>query len=241
MESHNKRFSSRRLENNLRRPDLHISQYNDLNLMLMETFEKCSFIYYLTIPTLFSKKDIYCIDNFDESLLILFTQEKGWEKDPALFNKYNYDYIIWKPKDRFSNSYLVQSKNNGAYNFGLTFKIRRNDGGTEILSVATDKVLSGKFVEDNYSLIIGMLKKISLIIFKSGFNTVKKNNFHEELSFKEIEVIKLAADGYTSEESAELLFVTKSTINFHLKRIIAKLHCSNKTQAVAKAVMFNLV
>lgn len=241
MEVQSKRFASRRLENNLRRPVLHLSQINELNLMLEDIFDECSFIYYLAFPTLFSRKDIYCVDNLNEETLTLFRLERGWEKDPALINRYNDDYTLWTVKDACSNSYLMQSKKYGIYKFGLTIRVRRNDGGTEILSVATNRVLSRKFVDDNYLLIICILKRLSSMVFKGGVSPLKKAFEIERLSFKEIEVIKLAADGYTSEQTAALLFVTKSTVNFHLKRIINKLKCTNKTQAVAKAVMFNLV
>lgn len=241
MEVQSKRFANRRLENNLRRPDLHLSHINEFNNLFAELFNECTFIYYFTIPTLFSKKDIYCVDNLNPEVLHLYTLERGWEKDPALIHKYSEDYTIWKTQDRYSNSYLLGSNEIGLYGFGLTFRVRRNDGCTEILSLATNKALSTKFIDDNYSKIIVIMRKLSSVIFKYSANILKNNQLHEQLSFREMEVIKLAADGYTSEQTAALLFVTKSTVNFHLKRIINKLQCANKTQAVAKAVMLNLV
>ena len=61
------------------------------------------------------------------------------------------------------------------------------------------------------------------------------------LSSRECEVLRLAAEGKTSFESAVILGLTERTINFHISRSIEKLNASNKTNAVVKAILMGLI
>jgi LuxR family transcriptional regulator len=56
------------------------------------------------------------------------------------------------------------------------------------------------------------------------------------LSLREIDVLKLAADGKTAYESARILNLSARTINFHVSSAIAKLGVTNKLSAVIAAV-----
>lgn len=61
------------------------------------------------------------------------------------------------------------------------------------------------------------------------------------LSPRERELLPLLAQGCTNEELAELLKLSPNTIKTHLKSLFAKLHVSNRTQAVAEAKLLNLI
>lgn len=55
------------------------------------------------------------------------------------------------------------------------------------------------------------------------------------LSAREIDVLKLAADGKTAYESARILSLSPRTINFHVQSAIVKLGVNNKIAAVITA------
>ncbi len=63
----------------------------------------------------------------------------------------------------------------------------------------------------------------------------------EPLSEREIEVLKLIADGLSNQEIASVLIVATSTIKTHIQNIFRKLDVSSRTQAVARARELNLV
>jgi DNA-binding CsgD family transcriptional regulator len=61
------------------------------------------------------------------------------------------------------------------------------------------------------------------------------------LTPREIEVLRLGADGATSEEIATTLHLTEHTVKSHLKRILGKLGARNRTHAVAVALRSGLI
>jgi DNA-binding NarL/FixJ family response regulator len=58
---------------------------------------------------------------------------------------------------------------------------------------------------------------------------------HEELSAREIEVLKLLATGASNREIARHLVLSEGTVKNHVSNILSKLHAENRTQAANKA------
>lgn len=61
------------------------------------------------------------------------------------------------------------------------------------------------------------------------------------MSRRELECLKLTANGYTSEEIARILKLSVHTANQYLTQSAQKLNAVNRTQAVAKALRFGLI
>jgi DNA-binding NarL/FixJ family response regulator len=57
----------------------------------------------------------------------------------------------------------------------------------------------------------------------------------ETLSAREIEVLKLMAQGKSNKEIATALFITEGTVKSHGKSIFSKMNVSSRTEAVAEA------
>lgn len=55
--------------------------------------------------------------------------------------------------------------------------------------------------------------------------------FDEELSSREVEVLKLLAAGASNREIAERLTLAEGTVKNHVSNILSKLHAENRTQA----------
>ena len=63
----------------------------------------------------------------------------------------------------------------------------------------------------------------------------------DDLTEREREVLSLMAEGLTNAEIADRLTVTLSTVKFHVRSILSKLHASNRTEAVNLAWQHKLV
>ena len=55
------------------------------------------------------------------------------------------------------------------------------------------------------------------------------------LSTREVQILKLVADGMTNREIAESLFLSRYTVECHIKNIYRKLAVPSRTKAVSEA------
>jgi len=62
-----------------------------------------------------------------------------------------------------------------------------------------------------------------------------------KLTKREVEILRWTAQGKSSEEIANLLHLSVNTINYHLKKSIAKLDAPNNTAAAVKAAVLGLL
>lgn len=58
---------------------------------------------------------------------------------------------------------------------------------------------------------------------------------------RELEVLRLVAAGHRSQDVAEMLFLSKRTVDFHLANIFEKLGAQNRIQAVRAAQSLGLI
>lgn len=63
----------------------------------------------------------------------------------------------------------------------------------------------------------------------------------EHLSAREIEILKLVAQGLTNDEIGEQLSISSRTVGVHVTHILDKLHLNNRTQAALFALRNGLV
>ena len=74
----------------------------------------------------------------------------------------------------------------------------------------------------------------------SRMNQVRtKSNI--KLSLREKEILRWTGDGKTADEIAQILSLSQSTINFHLRNAMMKLDTPNKTAAVVRAIYLGLL
>jgi LuxR family maltose regulon positive regulatory protein len=84
--------------------------------------------------------------------------------------------------------------------------------------------------------------KIHILVDERGFETDGQqasmflpHTLIEPLSDRELEVLKLIAEGLTRQEIAAKLFLSKNTVKTHARNIYGKLGVNNQMQAVGKA------
>ena len=63
----------------------------------------------------------------------------------------------------------------------------------------------------------------------------------EQLSERELEVLRLIAAGLSNKKIAEALFVSLSTVKTHLRNIYGKLNLHSRTEAIVKAKELDLL
>ncbi|MEI9972821.1 MAG: response regulator transcription factor [Ignavibacteriota bacterium] len=63
----------------------------------------------------------------------------------------------------------------------------------------------------------------------------------EELTCRELEVLKLIHDGNRNKQIARQLAIAESTVNFHIKNLVEKLRANDRTHAVSIAIRRGLL
>ncbi len=63
----------------------------------------------------------------------------------------------------------------------------------------------------------------------------------DALTKREGEVLQLVTEGATNRAVGAALFISESTVSFHMKNILGKLHARNRSEAVAYAIRSGLV
>ena len=58
----------------------------------------------------------------------------------------------------------------------------------------------------------------------------------EDLTPRELEVLRLVRDGNRNKQIADQLSISETTVNFHIKNIVDKLQANDRTHAVTIAV-----
>ena len=62
--------------------------------------------------------------------------------------------------------------------------------------------------------------------------TIKEHLGQEELSPREISVLRLIRDGYRNKQIGPRLGIAETTVNFHIRNIVEKLQANDRTHAV---------
>jgi LuxR family transcriptional regulator, maltose regulon positive regulatory protein len=63
----------------------------------------------------------------------------------------------------------------------------------------------------------------------------------DPLSERELEVLRMIAEGHSNQEIAEKLFITVGSVKAHISHILSKLDVRSRTQAVIKAEQLYLL
>jgi LuxR family maltose regulon positive regulatory protein len=71
-----------------------------------------------------------------------------------------------------------------------------------------------------------------------------KKTFQDEtppaaLTAKQLEILHLIAQGLTSAKIAEQLYLSESTVKWHVKQILAKTNSATRSEAVARVLGAN--
>jgi PAS domain S-box-containing protein len=67
-------------------------------------------------------------------------------------------------------------------------------------------------------------------------NVADPDPLHAPLTPRQLEILRLVAQGHTSATIAERLFVTEGTIKWHVKQILAKTNSATRAEAVARVL-----
>jgi DNA-binding NarL/FixJ family response regulator len=119
---------------------------------------------------------------------------------------------------------------------GITSYIKKDCDLHEIIESVRETGRGGRFF---CGQILATIRKEAIDI--DDLEIAELNCEPVSISERELEVIKLIAEGYTNNEIAEKLFLSPHTVNTHRKNIMQKLGVNNTAAIVLYAVKTELV
>ncbi|OLS60583.1 autoinducer binding domain-containing protein [Pseudomonas putida] len=112
-----------------------------------------------------------------------------------------------------------------------------SEGVFSILDVAREK---GAIGDEEWYEKAGQVLLLCNLIHMQQVDDLKRRIEALNLTTREIEVLRWSAIGKTAEEVADILNLSESTVNFHLRNSIIKLGVQNKVAAIARAAQLGL-
>ena len=89
-----------------------------------------------------------------------------------------------------------------------------------------------------------LLARLRRLLLRTGVASGARQNGSEQvngLSPREVEVLRLLAQGVAAESIADRLVISRKTVSSHLQRVMSKLGVHTRAQAVAQAYRIGLV
>lgn len=127
------------------------------------------------------------------------------------------------------------------FNHGWTQPLRDSNGRFGMLTLARSQ---GAVSTDELEAKLPMMQWLAQVAharLSCEFLARYRNECSIRLTEREIEVLRLASEGGTASDIAELTGVGERTVNFHIANIIGKLGATNKTHAVTLAMRLGLL
>ena len=139
-----------------------------------------------------------------------------FEKDPELVE----EYFSWGHKGGWAQS------------------VFEGGGQFSMFLVDSPEIMTQSYLENDVNF---NLEWITIAVH-SVINRIRNlTQSKVQLSEREKEVLRWSGDGKTGWEISQILNLSQSTINFHIRNAMFKLNAPNKTSAVVKSVYLNLL
>ena len=122
--------------------------------------------------------------------------------------------------------------------WGWTQSTLNEPGGISMLSLVRCTPLTTQELRER----LPRMQWLALVAHKAFSRVIRARLASDApaLTQRELEVLRWTADGKSAQDIAEILLLSKNTVDFHIRNSIMKLDAPNKTAAVVRAVLLGL-
>jgi len=109
-------------------------------------------------------------------------------------------------------------------------------------TAASSELASGiRSVHRGDSFLSPSVAKLLVEDYQQGASTRKSHDPYEQLTDREREILKLLAEGYTTQEIAKMLVISPKTVEGHKTNLMAKLDIHNRIDLVKYALRKGII
>lgn len=199
-------------------------------------FDYCAYGYRAPLPL--TRPKIVVLDNYPPAWRERYLQAGYIQTDPVVrHGRRTQAPIVWS-KELFADAMQLWEE---AQSHGLRFGWAQSSldglgvGGMLVLSRSNGAITDQELAAHGPQL--HWLTHVAHLALARALKARDRDIGNPCLTVRELEVLKWTADGKSSQDIADILTVSKNTVDFHVKNAVTKLHAANKTAAVVRAAM----
>lgn len=147
--------------------------------------------------------------------------------------------LLWNDGSCADNPALWRNAQQHGLNHGWSQSVLDDPAGISVLSLARSGPAISAEELDAKQHLMRWLAQVTHQVRSRLIRQRLASNL-PNLTEREIEVLKWTADGKSAQDIADILTLSKRTVDFHIKNSVCKLNTPNKTAAVARAVLLGL-
>lgn len=126
------------------------------------------------------------------------------------------------------------------FDHGWTQPLRGAHGEFGVLTLARSSAIDAEELQAKLPMMQWLAKVVHARLFHL-FLARQRSESAMRLTERELEILRMAAEGGTAADISALTGVGERTINFHIGNIVCKLGATNKTHAVTLALRLGLI
>jgi len=206
-----------------------------LNLVQSLGFTFCAFS--ITSPSVAHHRDTVSFNNYPLDWNTKYEQNHFWDIDPILAHCNHSELpILWEDEVFSKAPQFRQAQKTQGLQYGWSQSIHDGHGLRSMFSLArSNNPITAYELYENLGYAIFINHQLHGHVAQKLHHCLP-GACAPHLSTREIEILRLSADGKTAYECARILSISERTINFHVHSAIQKFGVNNKIAAVIKAV-----
>jgi len=203
-------------------------------------FEYCAFG--LQLPYPLTCKRVILLNNYPQVWQENYQKKNYVRQDPiVLQGRKSTSPFLWKDSMFAKSPEMWEEAQGYGLRQGWSQSSIDGSGAASLLTLArSHEKISPLELKANESH-MRWLASIAHLSLSSAYQSGLRAQLEPNLTERELEVLRWSADGKSAALIADILTISKNTVDFHIKNAVQKLQTSNKTAAVARAVMMGLL
>ena len=215
-------------------------QIKEFLFHLIDTLQVDYFLLGISFPLSIIKSDILIIDNYPEGWRKIYEDLRLIRKTPIVrYCAENHSPIFWSQVDDEEIQEIKKTLFSG-YQAGFTLPLHGPMGTFGIFNLS---LAAGN--SNCESSLLKALPTAQLVIphLQDAIMRIRKEQDVKKVKFttREIECLTWATEGKSAWEIAKILDCSERTITFHLNNATTKLNCTNRYQAISKAILTGVI
>lgn len=198
--------------------------------------------YHVRIPFPISDPKTLIADNHPPAWRARYRQKKYHAIDPMLHHaRHCQTPLMWSDQVFATAPGLWKEMQANGLRVGWAYPARDGRNLVGLFTVArSEKNLGLEETREKQSHIAWLAQRTHLAI-SAQITPHYVPAQHAPVSMREVDILRLTAEGKTSSEVAHRLGITERTVNYHTANAAQKLGAANKTAAVAVAALLGLL